>query len=89
MLICGLWACRTNYIINICITYVDAKLNCSKDPVKVLSTHEWGEKKKYLEAYLKQCRHFTPCVVSTNGLLGKEAKTLLKKILALLAKKWK
>jgi hypothetical protein len=27
-------------------------------------------------------------VVSIDGLLGKEAKTLLKKILALLAKKW-
>jgi hypothetical protein len=27
-------------------------------------------------------------VVSTDGLLGKEAKTLLKKMFALLAKKW-
>jgi hypothetical protein len=29
-----------------------------------------------------------PFVVSTDGLLGKEAKTLLKKILALLVEKW-
>jgi hypothetical protein len=55
---------------------VDAKSNLSKDPSKVLSTHEWEKKKKCLE----QRRHFTPFVVSTNGLLGKEAKTLLKKI---------
>jgi hypothetical protein len=27
-------------------------------------------------------------MVSTNGLLGKEAQTLLKKVLALLTNKW-
>jgi hypothetical protein len=54
----------------------------------VLIAHEKEKKKKYLEACLEQRRHFTPFVVSTDGLLGKEAKTLLKKILALLAKKW-
>jgi hypothetical protein len=88
MLICGLGARRTNCIIDIRITDVDAKSNCSKDPVKVLSTQEWEKKKKYIEAFLKQCQQFTTFVVSTDGLLGKEANTLLKKILVLLAKKW-
>jgi hypothetical protein len=33
--------------------------------------------------------HFTPFVVSTDGLIGKEANTLLKKVSSLLAEKWK
>jgi hypothetical protein len=71
---------------------VDTKSNLSKDPDKVLSTHEQEKKKKYLvEPCLMQGRHFmfTPFfMVSTDGLLGKEAKTQLKKIPALLAEKW-
>jgi hypothetical protein len=62
--------------------------NRSKDPQKFLTTHEQEKKKKNLEACLKQRRHFTPLVVSTNGLLGKEAKTLLKKLSSVLAEKW-
>jgi hypothetical protein len=88
VLIHGLWAQGIDCIIDIHITDVDAKSNCSKRPDRVLIVHEKEKKTKYLEACLKQCRHFTPFVVSTNGLLGKEAKTLLKKILVLLAEKW-
>jgi hypothetical protein len=43
-----------------------------------LVSHEKEEKKKYLEACLGQRRHFTPFMVSTDDLLGKEAKTLRK-----------
>jgi hypothetical protein len=47
------------------------------------------EEVQYLEACLKQHHHFTPFVVSIDGLLGKEAKTLLKKLSSiLLAEKW-
>jgi hypothetical protein len=88
VLICGLWACGTDCIIDVFITGVDAKSNLSKHPDKVLIAHKKEKKKKYLEACLEQRRHFTPFIVSTNGLLGKETKTLLKKILALLAEKW-
>jgi hypothetical protein len=40
--------------------------------------------KKYLEACLEQCRNFSPFVVSSDGLLGKESHTLLNKRSALL-----
>jgi hypothetical protein len=46
------------------------------------------KKRKYLKPCLEQRRHFTPFVVSTDGLIGKEAKTLLKKLSFLLAEKW-
>jgi hypothetical protein len=54
----------------------------------VLAAHEQEKKKKYLEACLGQRQKFSPFVVSMNGLFGKEAKTLLKKLSALLSKKW-
>jgi hypothetical protein len=88
ILIRGLWTRGTDCIINVRITDVNAKSNRSKDPYKVLATQEREKKKKYLEACLEQRRHFSPFVVSTDGLLGKEAKTLLKKLSGLLAKKW-
>ena len=55
--------------------------------MKVLKTHEKEKKKKYLESCLEQCHHFTPIVVSTDGLVGREAKTLLKKLSTLIAEK--
>ena len=80
---------RTNpVIIDVRVTDTDAKSNLSKDPAKVLEAHEKKKKKKYLEACLEQRRTFTPFVVSTDGLIGKEAKTLLKKLSTLLAEKW-
>jgi hypothetical protein len=64
------------------------KSNRSKEPHKVLlAAHEREKKKKYLGACLER-RHFSPFVVSTDGLLGKDAKILLKKLSARLAKKW-
>jgi hypothetical protein len=75
-------------ILDVRVTDTDAKSNLSKDPAKVLEAHEKEKKKKYLEACLEQRRTFTPFVVSTDGLLGKEAKTLLKKPSTLLAEKW-
>jgi hypothetical protein len=51
----------------------------------VLEAHNREKKKKYLEACLEQRRHFSPFVESTDGLLGKESQTLLKKLSTLLA----
>jgi hypothetical protein len=53
----------------------------SKDPAKVLEAHE-RERRKYLKPVLSNAV-ITPFVVSTDGLIGKEAKTLLKKLSSL------
>jgi hypothetical protein len=74
-------------IIDVRVTDVDVKSNRSKDPHKVLAAHEREKKKKHLGACLEQRRHFSPFVVSADGLLGKEAKMLLKKQSARLAEK--
>jgi hypothetical protein len=88
ILVQGLWACGTACIIDICIRDIDAKYQRSKNPHKVLEAQEREKKKKYLETCLEQRRHFSPFVASTEGLLGKESRTLLKKVFALLAEKW-
>jgi hypothetical protein len=84
VLIRGFWARGTDCIIDV---RTDAKSNRSKDPHKVLEAHEREKKRKYLEPCLEQRRHFTPFVVSTDGLIGREAKTMLKELSALLAEK--
>ena len=84
----NLWAKSTDVIIDICVIDTDAKSYRDRDPLKVLESHERKKKKKYLDACLGQRRHFTPFAVSVDGLLGKEAKTLLQRLSGLLAKKW-
>jgi hypothetical protein len=64
-------------------------LNRNKTPAKVLDRHEKEKKRKYLQACMDQRRHFfTPFVVSTDGLLGREVTFVLKKLSALLSEKW-
>jgi hypothetical protein len=46
------------------------------------------KKKKYLNACLDQQRSYVPFVVSTDGLLGREAKNLVKQIALRLTAKW-
>jgi hypothetical protein len=88
-LIRGLWAQGTDCTIDVRITDVDAKSNRSKDSDKVLAAHEREKKKKHLGACLEQRRHFSPFVASVDGLLGEEAKILLRKLFAMLAETWK
>ena len=87
LLVRGLWARGTDCIIDVRVTDTDCKSQRSKDPMKVLENHEKEKKKKYLGPCLEQRRHFTPFVVSTDGLIGKEAKTLLRKLSSMIAEK--
>jgi hypothetical protein len=89
ILIRGLWAPATDSVIDVLVTDADAESNCSKAPNKASAAHEREKKKKCLgPCLLEQRRHFSPFLVSADGLLSKEAKTLLKKLSALLAEKW-
>ena len=47
-----------------------------------------GARIRYLGACLENRRHFTPFVLSVDGLLGREAKTFLKRLAGKLAGKW-
>jgi len=80
LLIRGLWSRGTDCILDVRITDTDAKTYQSKDPLKVLASHEKNKKKKYLAPCLAQPRHFTPFVVSADGLLGHEADAVVCKL---------
>ena len=57
----------------------DAPSNTHRKPEAGLLSHE-GENKKYLQACLEQRRRFTPFVVACDGVLGQEAKTVLRNL---------
>jgi hypothetical protein len=86
-LIRGLWQNGTDCIIDVRLTDTDAPSYRSRDPAKVLEQHEREKKRKYLQPCLEQRRHFSPFVASTDGMLGKEATTMLKKLSARIAEK--
>jgi hypothetical protein len=68
---------------------LDCKLNRPKDPHKVLAQHKRTKKKKYLYTCTEQQRYyFTPFTISTDDVIGKEARALLRQLSALLADKW-
>ena len=70
------------------VTDADAKSHCKRTSAKVLESQEKEKKKRRLEACLERRRHFTPFVCSVDGLLGREAQTLTKRLAAKLANKW-
>jgi hypothetical protein len=58
---------------------MDAKSYRSKDPHKVLAQHENEKNRKYIASCIAQPgKHFTPFVVSTDGLIRHEATEILK-----------
>jgi hypothetical protein len=53
-----------------------------------LKSQEKEKKQKYLPACLNECRHFTPFVMPTEGIIGHETSTFHKRLSAKLAEKW-
>ena len=86
-IIIGLWEKATDCIIDVHVRDTNAHSAINKDPHIVLETQEGEKKLKYLKACQDQRRHFTPFVVSCDGLLGKEADALLRNLSEHLSKK--
>ena len=60
----------------------------ARKPSSIIKTAENDKKRKYLDACLEQYHHFTPFVVSCEGLFGKEASFFMKRLAKKLADKW-
>lgn len=88
ILIRGLFNRGTDCIIDVRATDLDSKSYRNTAPDKVLQRHEKQKKGKYLQACLKQRRSFVPFVVSTDGMLGREANNLIRRLAQKLAEKW-
>ena len=70
---------NTDCIIDVRIADVNHPSYLYRKPTSIIKSTENAKKKIYLEPCLEQRRHFTPFVVSYEGLLGKEADVFLKK----------
>ena len=88
LLIRGFWSPATDLIVDVRITDLDCKSYRKTSPEKAIARQEKEKKDKYLSACLDRRKHFTPFVVSADGLKGKEAHALLRRIAAMLAEKW-
>ena len=79
----------TDCIVDVRLCNTDAKSYQKRDPEKVLLSIEKIKKKKYSSSCLAQCRHFSPFILSVDGLLGHEADCFLKRIASRLSRKWR
>jgi hypothetical protein len=74
-------------ILDVRVTDTEAPNYQMKDPSKVLKAAECLKEKKYLQPCLNQRCHVTPFIVPVDGLIRKEAKTVLKVLAARTAAK--
>jgi hypothetical protein len=88
LLVGEFWDNCTDTIFDIRVTNLDGETNKDKALETVLKQHEKEKKDMYLQACIKQRRHFSPFVVSTDGVFAEEAKRVLQRLAAILAKKW-
>eukprot|EP00957_Ditylum_brightwellii_P034670 2628177-Ditylum_brightwellii.AAC.1 len=88
LMIRHLWKRQVYTVISIRITDTDAKSHILHPLETLLAGKEKEKKGKYLIACLDQNQHFSPFVVSVNGILGKEAAMGLMQLSRKLAIKW-
>ena len=89
LLIIDIWKQGTDSIHNTHVVNTDTISYQTQTPDKCLETSKKENKKKYLDACLKQRQKFTPFVALVERLLRFEAEETLKCIDIRLATKWK
>jgi hypothetical protein len=88
LLLRNLFSRSTDCIIDVSIIDLNCASYRDKDYEKVLRQKEDHKKRKYLKACQAQRRHFAPFIASTDGVLAREAKAILKCIAEKLSQKW-
>jgi len=88
LLVRGFWEKSTDTITDARVINLDSKSYKNLPPKKALERQEKEKKKKYCKPCENQRRHFTPFVVSTDGMFGFEARAFLKRPVKLLAEEW-
>jgi hypothetical protein len=75
-------------ILDMRIMDTDVKSYRKKEFAKVLEKHEKEKKDKYLQNCLEMQKDFTPMVYSVDGIVGREAQNVEKRLATHLASKW-
>ena len=76
----GIWRPQTEALFDIRVVNTDAPSYVKCTVNAVLLTAEQEKKKKYQEAVQTRRATFTPFVVSVDGVLGREANVLIKRL---------
>ena len=88
ILIGGFWERNTDCIFDVRICDVHQPSYKDRTPESILRSAEVEKKKKYVDPCLKQRLHFTPIVVSCEGMLCREVDVFLKNLAKKLVNKW-
>jgi len=88
ILIRGLFDKGTECIIDVTITDLDCPSSLRQNQEACLKNREQRKKSQYLRPCQEQRRQFVPFVTSVDGLLGNEAKALLRQLATTLSQKW-
>ncbi|KAL7530323.1 hypothetical protein ACHAXR_003422, partial [Thalassiosira sp. AJA248-18] len=85
----GFWKRGRTRIFNaVRITDTDVRSQQNKNVSKILAKHEKEKKDKYLCACHEMRKDFTPLVYSVDGIAGREAKNVERRIATILSDKW-
>jgi hypothetical protein len=84
----GVWEAQTTASFDTTVVYSDAMSYAGKSYEQTLQMAEARKKKKYGTECDKLRIHFTPLASTTDAVLGKEAQSLLRKVVDTLVDKW-
>ena len=82
------WETGHDCIMDVQVTNLDAKSYQNRSPASILSQMERNKKRKYLAGCSEQRRHFSPLIVSLDGIFGFEANNIVKRLSGMIARKW-
>ena len=68
----GMWLPQAEALFDIHIIGTDAQSYLGQSPTQVISVTENEKKRKYLDAAVACCTHFTPLCFSVDGVAGSE-----------------
>ena len=84
----GMWQPQTEALIDVRVVDTDAPSHAHRTVSAVLATAEREKKRKYAEAAEARRASFSPFVLSVDGVMGREARSIMKRMADKLATKW-
>ena len=84
----GVWNPQTEALLDVRVVNTDAQSYVTRPVVAVLESIARAKKAKHHQACMDRRADFTPFIVSTDGVIHREAEHFLKRLAARLADKW-
>ena len=88
MKIRGIYALEPHSIVDARVTFLDGGENRGKETRQLIETQEEAKRKLYKPECDRQGHDFIPFVVTTDGVMGSWANTLIENLARKVASKW-